>query len=135
MYRIINKDTKQNAILLEKEWSTMLPLTKVIEITNTEINGGVEMLHWGQSYCGAKKFMLEPRKIGKNCVRDNIYQEILNCSVEIEPVEVYAVTGDTYSIKDQLKEDGAIWEPRQKVWYFMQANDKYKTEKRLVVEI
>ena len=36
-------------------------------------------------------------------------------------------SANTYSIKEQLKEDGAIFNSIYKVWYFIEMNEKYDT--------
>lgn len=41
--------------------------------------------------------------------------------------KVYAATGDTYSIKDELKEVGAHWKPRLNSWIFTEPHPEYHT--------
>ena len=41
--------------------------------------------------------------------------------------KVYAATGDTYSIKDELKEAGAHWKPRLNSWIFTEPHPEYHT--------
>lgn len=41
--------------------------------------------------------------------------------------KVYAATGNTYSIKDQLREAGAKWKPRLNSWIFQEAHPEYNT--------
>ena len=41
--------------------------------------------------------------------------------------KVYAATGDTYSIKDELKEAGAYWKPRLNSWIFTEPHPEYNT--------
>lgn len=41
--------------------------------------------------------------------------------------KVYAATGDTYSIKEELKEAGAHWKPRLNSWIFSEAHPEYNT--------
>jgi len=55
-------------------------------------------------------------------------EKLTEALTKFQPKVLYAVKGDTYKIKDELKAAGAKWNPEYRKWTFTEKPENYETE-------